>query len=287
MTALRPLGKLTFAITPAPSSDVGQPGELAWLPLKQLYIDPAYQRAILDSGKANIRRMVEGFSWLLFATIVVARRGKNSFAIVDGQHRATAALIHGGIDKVPCLILKGGQAAEARAFSAINGNVTRIHSLQSFRASVAAGDTAAKQLVELCAKANVTIAAYPKQELDPGETMALGYIRRVQRQYGDKILIAALTALRTMDKFVGLPADAIQGAAAALHAKQEWANNAEKVGAKIAESGRIARMISRAQERKLTRGGAVWMNFQAVFTEAVAATERSTTAPLSRLMAGR
>lgn len=211
MTALQPLGKLTFAIKPVPSVDVGQPGELAWLPLSQLYIDPAYQRAILDSGKANIRRMVEGFSWLL----------------------------------------------------------------------------AAKQLVELCAKANVTIAAYPKQELDPGETMALGYIRRVQRQYGDKILIAALTALRTMDKFVGLPADAIQGAAAALHAKSEWANNAEKVGAKIAESGRIARMISRAQERKLTRGGTVWMNFQAVFTEAVAATERSTTAPLSRLMAGR
>jgi hypothetical protein len=207
MSTLQPLPRLTFIPPPVPSADIGDMGELKWLPLSALAIDPAYQRAILDSGKANIRRMIEGFSWLLFGVLVVARRpdsanGGRQFAIIDGQHRATAALLHGAIGEVPCLVLRGGQEAEARAFSAINGNVTRIHVLQSFRASVAAGDGEARRLVMLCGRGGVTIAPYPKAELLPGETLALGTLRTCAKRYGEDVLVAALTLLRAADSAI-------------------------------------------------------------------------------------
>lgn len=286
MSELQPLARLTFATVPVPSTDIGEQGELVWLPLNELFIDPSYQRAILDSGKANVRRMIEGFSWLLFGTVVVSKRSKGVYAIVDGQHRATAAALHGGIKKVPCLILKGGPAAEARAFSAINSNVTRVHKLQSFRASIAAGDESARAFVALLAKVGVKIAPYPKAELEPGETMALASARQWSLR-DEKAFCAAMTALRIADENAGLSNEAIQGTTAAFIEHKDWIRDPAAIGRKIAKPGCLAKLSEKAQSRKLMRGGTIWINFQAVFAEAVAMADRAGGIPLSRLMAGR
>lgn len=286
MSELQPLARLTFATVPVPSTDIGEQGELVWLPLSQLFIDPTYQRAILDSGKANIRRMIEGFSWLLFGTVVVSRRSRGVYAIIDGQHRATAAALHGGISKVPCLIVKGGLAAEARAFSAINSNVTRVNKLQSFRASIAAGDEAAKDLVRLLASVDVTIAPYPKAELDPGETMALASVRKWSAR-NSKAFSAAMLALRIADPDSGLSNEAIQGTTAAFIEHKDWIRDPGAIGRKIEKRGCLAKLTEKAQARKLARGGTIWANFQAVFAEAVSSADRTGGIPLSRLMAGR
>jgi hypothetical protein len=232
--------------------------------------------------------MIEGFSWLLFGTLVVSRRDRDRYAVIDGQHRATAAMMHGRIRDVPCLVLKGGIEAEARAFSAINGNVTRIHALQSFRASVAAGDVASRDLVAICAKAKVAIAPYPKAELDAGETMALGTVRVCLKRYGEKALVASLKLLRASDDGAGLGASSIMGTCDALAKNEAWAKDAERCGAALtARGGGLAAVVERARARKATRGGTEWVNFSAVMSERLAAAQRTSIVPMSRLMAGR
>lgn len=289
MSALQSLPKLQFAITPTPNREVGLPGELKWLALSALFIDPAYQRAILDSGKANIRRMIEGFSWLQFGTLVVGKRDGGRYALIDGQHRAIAAFLHGGIDKVPCLILEGGLEAEARAFSSINGNVTRIHPLQSFRASVAAGDSDAVSLVDICRRAGVTIAPYPKPDLGPGETMALNTLRNAAKKHGGPKLVAALEILRTIDPDSGLPASAVIGSIAMISEGGIGTTDAKKGAGYIGKRGpgQIAKLVDQAKTRKLTRGGAEWVNFCAVLVSALGTALRTGGQDMSRLMGGR
>lgn len=287
MTKLQPLSVLTFERALMPSKDIGAKGEQRWIPLAQLGIDPVYQRAILKTGKANIGRMVEGFSWPLFGTLVVGERGGGMFAIIDGQHRATAALLHGAIKSVPCLVVTGGAKDEARAFSYINGNVTRIHSLQSFRAKVAAGDPDAVELSEICAGAGVTIAPYPKSDLNPGETFALGAVRTVISKHGRAQLVGTLQLLRAADPEVGIGASAIIGTAWALHEKPDWQKQAKAIGEKLEAGGGARRLAEKAAQRKLTRGGAEWLNFAAVITAAIDMALRTTPAQLKQMMAGR
>lgn len=289
MSDLLPLQKLSFVPAPVPASDIGHRGELVWLPLSKLRIDPAYQRAILQSGKANIGRMVADFSWQLFAAIVVARRPGGVFAIIDGQHRATAALNHGGIAEVPCLVVEGGVQAEARAFGAINSNVTRVLALQSFRAKVAAGDADAVMLVDLCAEAYVKVAPYARMadQLTPGETNAIGSLRSVLRQYGRKVLVESLTALRTLDDSAGLSSPAILGAGAALGNDSDLMAKAVRLASKIAGAGKLAVLEQKALARKHQRGGVLQTNFAAVFKEALHIAERTGGQDMSRLMGRR
>lgn len=287
MTELRNLPTLQFAQRPIPAPDIGDKGELKWLRLSDLRVDPTYQREILETGKANIRRMIEGFSWLLFGVVIVASRPNGKYAIIDGQHRVTAALLHGNIAEVPCLVLSGGGAAEARAFSAINGNVTRIHVLQSFRAKVAGGDVYAVALVRMCARAGVTIAPYPKTELQPGETLALGSLRSCLKKHGEKPLVAGLKILRALDETSGLSAPAIMGTCEALIGKPEWISGGVDLATKIAAPGKLASLCEKARTRRATRGGTEWINFTAVINEALSMASRVGSLNMKRLMGGR
>jgi hypothetical protein len=287
MTKLQPLSTMTFERALQPAKDIGSKGEQRWIPLDRLGIDPIYQRAVLKTGKANIGRMIEGFSWSLFGTLVVGAREGGMFAIIDGQHRATAALLHGGIKSVPCLVVTGGQKDEARAFSYINGNVTRIHALQSFRARVAAGDSDALEMAELCASAGVTIAPYPKNELSPGETFALGAVCMVMKKHGRAQLLAVLHLLRAADPDAGISAAAIIGTAWALHEKPDWRKDAKAIGERLAARGGARKLSDQAAQRKLTRGGAEWLNFSAVITGAIDMALRTTPAQLKQMMGRR
>lgn len=281
------LKPLVFATHPIAAADIGPQGKLEWLPLSSLVIDPAYQREILDTGKSNIRRMIEGFSWALFGVLVVGIRGSDQYAIIDGQHRATAALMHGSISLVPCVVLRGGQADEARAFSSINGNVTRIHALQSFRAKVIAGDPGAVNLVEMCRSAGVTIAPYPKTDLEPGETLALGTIRvSIGRNRMDATL-DALRLLRATDPQRGLAAACILAAADVMAKNPEWRTKIATIATQLAGRGGIEAMRARAQARKASRGGTEWSNLSAVLSDTIRMSIAAPLAQRERMMAGR
>src|SRR5688500_473120 len=100
--------------------DTGAAPMLQWLPIDQLVVDDSYQRPIQGGGKVNVQRIAENSRWSRFAPVVVSPVEGGKYAIVDGQHRTTAAAL-AGMSDVPCQIIVASAREQAEAFSAING----------------------------------------------------------------------------------------------------------------------------------------------------------------------
>lgn len=184
-----------FMGTPV-SDDLGAPPHLDWIPIRNLRIDPLYQREVLRHGARNIGKIAREFDWALFGIVVVAVVGDAVYAIVDGQHRTLGAALR-GIEAVPCLIIKADARQQAKAFAAINGAVTKIHGLAIFAAEVAAGTPDAVALRDACAAAEVTICKYPvpANKMKPNETVAIGTLQRCLKTYGGDHLTVALRCI--------------------------------------------------------------------------------------------
>lgn len=155
MTEPRGIETKGYAKLAVPST-FGKLPKLEWLSISSLVVDPEYQRDISNVGRKNIRHIVEHFNWSMFGTVMVAVIGRNRFAIVDGQHRTTAAALC-GIEKVPCQIIDAPRGEQAAAFGAINGNTTRPHAIQLFHAAVAAGEPSAIRIIQVCGKAGISV----------------------------------------------------------------------------------------------------------------------------------
>lgn len=166
---------------------------LQWVKVADLVVDDGYQRPIYGSGKINVRRIAAEFRWSKFAPVIVAPVAGGRFALIDGQHRATAAALN-GIESIPAQVIIADTSEQAAAFKSINGQVTRMHKLALHHAAIASGDEAAIELEAVCAIAGVKVLRYPRQadRLEPGETMALGSIGEGLRQYGRETVITAL-----------------------------------------------------------------------------------------------
>jgi hypothetical protein len=196
-------------------------------------------------------------------------------------------MLHGGIKDVPCLIHGMTPVEEARTFSAMNSQVTRIHTLQTFRAKVAAGDATALEIMEICSAAKVTLCSYPKQFLDAGETMGLGAIQRSKNLCGKPALTQGLKLLRAADIGTGISAAAILGTAWAIHRNKEVGAQTSQHGAVLATRGGLAKLQERAEKRRTTYGGPVWKNFETVIADSVSTIQRTGGQDMRRLMAGR
>jgi hypothetical protein len=287
MKDLVPLQPLQYIMRPVPAAEIGDHGELAWLSLEKLYIDARYQRDILDSGKTNIRKIIENFNWRKFGVLVVGKRERGQYAVVDGQHRAVAALMHGGIKQVPCLVLTGGLQLEAATFSAINSAVTRISPLQSFHANVAAGDPNSIALVELCTSLGVTIVRRPKVDFAAGETMALALLRTTFNK-DQGLLSDSLQLLRALDPQNGLGADHLRGTIQALEKLDMPLADPKATGEALAAAGNTAtKLMEAAWSRKMTRGGTSFQNFSAVLLEKIKTSQRASPSNMKRMMAGK
>tara|TARA_R110002110_G_scaffold64634_3_gene178558 strand:+ start:2483 stop:3361 length:879 start_codon:yes stop_codon:yes gene_type:complete len=205
---LRPLEPVALARDEVPAPDCGPLPELRWLPVAQLVIDKRYQRDIETRGRRNIRHIVTEFQWSRFTPLVVARVTEPRagveplYAIIDGQHRATAALTHGGITKLPCQIVTGELNQLARAYIGINTAVTKMHPLQIHAAGVTAGDPDALHVDAITRQAGVTVCKYPvtRRKLKRAHTMSPKTIARVLAMHGDKPVRVALTALAEADR---------------------------------------------------------------------------------------
>lgn len=177
----------------------GKAPKLEWLSLRDLVVDTVYQREISASGRKNISRIAENFNWAAFSTVIVAPAGvKGKWAIVDGQHRCTAALLL-GMDKVPCQIVDAVAAGQARAFEQINANQTRVRTEQRFYALAAAGDEAACAIIAMAKESGVTIMRYPVSaaNMKPGATMMCWELGTFAKIYTRAALVLALKAIAT------------------------------------------------------------------------------------------
>jgi hypothetical protein len=191
---LLPLSSVAFSPpfpNPAPTDALSQ---LAWLDIRDLFIDPRYQRPINARGEKNIRQVIENFSWSLFSPIVVCRRSKGRYAVIDGQHRAIAALTHGGIERVPALVINGTLHDEAKAFSVINGAVTAILPTQIWHARVVGEEYDAVMLQRVFSAVGVVILRSSKAlgSYNKGETVAIDALEAAYKRYGKGALTLAL-----------------------------------------------------------------------------------------------
>lgn len=196
MTDFTPLSADPFR-APENASDAGPAPMLQWLKIADLVVDPSYQREIRGTGRRNVHAIAAGFAWHKFAPVVVAPIEGGRYAIIDGQHRATAALLR-GFDQVPAQIVIADRSAQAAAFSAINGQTTRVTPQQVHAAAVAAQDPEALAIEDACKRAGVKILRYPvglNNGLKPGETLAVAEIKSAYSVYGAETLVVALRCI--------------------------------------------------------------------------------------------
>ena len=176
--------------------------DVAMVPVSDLVIDGDYQRDIRKTGLSVIRKIAADFSWGRFGCLIVCRHGKDSFKVIDGQHRAIAAASI-GVKAVPCIVLKGNfeKSDEAANFIGINTARTALHSIDKFRAMVVAGDEVAVAADGALKSLGVSLVHNNGNDLAHNETRAANAILNIARKHGAGILFSALELL--MDAFPG------------------------------------------------------------------------------------
>jgi hypothetical protein len=197
---------------------------LQWLKIADLIVDPSYQRPIVGNGRRNVDRIARAFSWSCFAPVVVSPVEGGKFAIIDGQHRTTAAALV-GFDSVPCQIVIAALEQQAAAFKAINGTITPISRMALHAASLVANEPWAVQLADVCARADVEFLRYPVpiHRQSAGQTMAIGAIAHCLKRYGEATLITALQCITqtTNNQAGALSARLIKALCEVLHSDRE------------------------------------------------------------------
>lgn len=235
MTELRPISGARFRERLAAREQIlindSEKPRLHWIAIANLRVDPRYQRDLegVKSAK-NIIDIAANFSWKKFAPCVVAETEPDSgiFAIIDGQHRTTAAALRGRRD-VPCLIVDADVREQARAFAAINGNVTAVSTLQMHAARVAAGEEEAGAVDEACAAGGVAICRYPIKldTMKVGETLAVSTLYRQLNRYGRETLVAALSCItKTGDGNPGfVRPQVVEALCSVLYGEPAWSDD--------------------------------------------------------------
>jgi hypothetical protein len=191
----RPILPEGFTAEGAPP-DFGPVPMLTWLKVADLVVDATYQREIGPNGRANIRRIIAAFSWCRFSPVIVAPVEGGRYAVIDGQHRTTAAAAL-GLERVPCQVVVADRVAQADAFTAVNAATTKVHPQAIFAARVAGGEPAAVEVNAICRAAGVRLMRSPVKDAHrkPGDTNSIGAIEQIFRRLGADTLAATLGAI--------------------------------------------------------------------------------------------
>lgn len=225
---LIPMHVVSFTPPIAPATDLGVAGSLEWIELQDLYIDPRYQRAVLQPGRKNIGRIVGGFNWSLFSPLVVAERAPGP----DGRRR----------------------------FAIINGQVTAIMPTYIHYARVVAGEPDALALDAACKAAGVRILKFGNGgSLKTGETLAIGTLEGCMARYGRETLITAMQCVtETGNGNAGmLNITVIKSLCYVLDANRTARDAGEVLFSAIEAGGGIRRMHANAQDARHRLGGSV------------------------------
>jgi hypothetical protein len=249
----------------------GRVGTFTMLPISQLVVDDAYQRTISSSSARNIRRICRNFDWSKFLPVIVTKDG-GKYSIVDGQHRATAALTL-GITEVPCYVLGCTPSEAAAAFAAINGNVTPMQTIDIWFAELAAGDPSAVLLKGVLDAAGVTVTR-KKDGYIAGETRSIGVLRRALQFYGEAILTTILQCIvETGDGNAGMIFGAvINGIGHAVRTKPDLLSNPTKLF-DVFDQITLSAVVYDAQVESARTGNVVQQILTRVFNAAIAAAE--------------
>lgn len=198
----------------------GHVGRFETIPIAKLLVDSVYQRAVTAGSVKNIRRICKDFDWAKFLPVIVTQDG-DTYSIVDGQHRTTAAATI-GLTEVPCYILSCTASEDAAAFAAINGNVTPVQPIDLWFAELAAQKPQAVALQRVLDASGVKVTR-KKEGFVSGETRSITVLQRAFEFYGSAILTTILQCIvETSDGNPGMLFGAmINGIGRAIRTKPE------------------------------------------------------------------
>lgn len=166
---------------------VGRIVDIRHVPPSSLYVDERYQRTPSRKSAELITRIATNWNWRKFTPPRVTEDADGSLHIIDGQHTAIAAASRPDIENIPVIVIDAS-TLESRAdtFIGINRDRISVTPSQIFYAEVAAGNPEAVGVKKMCEDADIIIlrSPPPSREFGPGETMAIGTLRRLLRDHG-------------------------------------------------------------------------------------------------------
>lgn len=171
----------------------GEPPSIEWLALDCLMVDESYQRSMeTPLAERLIGQMASRWDWRLCAPLTVSKREGGGLYVIDGQHRLAAARLRNDIPELPCVVSRFASVQEeARCFVDANTLVRKATPLDKFHARVVAGDDEAMEIKRVAESAGLTIGRSP-YKINAGEIDCVVILARLKKQYGIKVLSAAL-----------------------------------------------------------------------------------------------
>lgn len=168
---------------------------IVWMPPTELMVDAVYQRELSLRSQKVLIRAVENFAWNRFKppVAVVTPDGTH---VIDGQHSAIAAASR-GISEIPVMIVTAETLDErARCFVGHNRDRTPVSPIDIYKALLTSGDEDAQDVANVCRRAGVRIRHIsPNSAIAPGDTAAIGIVRRLVKARGVRVARQALEVL--------------------------------------------------------------------------------------------
>lgn len=247
----------------APPKRGSQPGGVIWVKPSELFVDTRYQRDLGAFGVTRVREIAENFDWRKFTPIIVARRHPadgEGYLVIDGQHRAAAALARGDIERLPAWAIDADLAGQAHTFLSINAYSARVNSGTIWHALAASGDIGAKALLDLCAETKIEIVKYSCRaaSLPFYRTNSPNVIDEVRRTQGSAAARWALLVLREAGDLSGrclLTQRLIRASAMLRKANPDWANARGQIAAALSTI-KVEELEARATIAARDKGGA-------------------------------
>lgn len=178
------------------AADPGPAPMLQWVRIADLILDDSYQRPLGQANWKAIQRIAANFLWSQFQPLLVAPIEGGRFAIIDGQHRAHAAMLC-GIAEVPAVAVQVGRAEQSRAFAWVNSQTIKVSAFHVLKAALTAEEDWALRADRAVSDAGCRLMTYHASAANkkPGEVYCVTLIRRLIDQNMDAEITAALAGL--------------------------------------------------------------------------------------------
>ncbi len=183
-----------------PAEIAGPPPRFEWVDPCEIYVEEQYQRDVVESGIALIRRIYSGFDWAKFKPPVCIMHPEAGVLVcIDGQHTAIACATHPGIKTIPVMIVTAADLkSRAGAFVGQNRERVALTPMAIYRGELVAGDVHALAVERACRVAGVSVldnSINLRDKHPVGSTIAIGTMTSIARKLGSDVLADVLKVL--------------------------------------------------------------------------------------------
>ena len=156
--------------------------------LNEIYIEP-YQRVL---NNARVKRIADNFDHARVGVLLLSKRGPNSYAIVDGQHRL-CAMRQLGLQEAVCIVVDGmSYEDEANYFRIQTRDSTALNAYSLYQAGLEARDEHFLRIDAILEKNEYTVGL----KAEPMVITAVNTLTRVMTMQGEAALDLALQSIR-------------------------------------------------------------------------------------------